>query len=813
MNTVLYPQHSQLTKYSRPITKQYSAQQYCFVYTSSQVHGLSGAIKEVKGYNDTLIVLNNNCSQKSQRLGSYIWDKDLDKCQKHATTDSDNTFSYFSKKLDEAYLGDRTNSKTQKQHKLDDNNNAYLDSSSIATNHNNAQHDSNSFSDLDYINCEHDDSECYIHNTKFQCETKLHEGNDTIEKESSQDSNTETNQQSNGTSQSNGNDAKINNNQSNNGASGSNNYSSGSGNGSGSSSSSGGSSSGSSSSGDDEDEEEEDEVLDSSDNGSELFATVEVIDGTRKQKYNTKYWVQRNVVTIQVLSGFVFDTCYVYCHKEGSHDIKLMEKLSYVDSFYKLSQNKTSQYRQQVQNPPNEIYETQFRKKLPHTSGRPETQKHIWLSAHFYLNDRLLKDVQSEKFFVCSRPQDSKGTARTKVPAPSTSQLQFNHNEPVKGSTSSTSSPYQEKPNYSSSPSTPPSSPPQQQQQQQQQQQEQAQQHLHYHKPPHSRPNYPHTHLASPPTHHTIPSMSASVSQTQLANSSTPPTRSPHSDQYGQSGVMQDELNNYTKYATDKRMPFMNTTVPPAAKHFKMTYSNNFKGATENPFAYQDQHQQYSMQTSLDMRQGESTSVPLVNHPISSSASPAPLSHQMTPSPHLHPPHQNPQSYDISNIGLPTKPEQIQSSQTTTLQDQILTTPNTKISSTDSHNQQQTNIANHSVETSDAQMKDESSQEGYNFSSQGVQPPVIHYIQPISGSKNGGEQVAIFGEFYSLPNSKEYVRVLFGLQDSPHIDTISNDKIVCQTPDRLVSGSVTVQIITNTKPQLRSNTDVYYRYY
>nr|CAG4712432.1 unnamed protein product [Naegleria fowleri] len=145
-----------------------------------------------------------------------------------------------------------------------------------------------------------------------------------------------------------------------------------------------------------------------------LFALIDIIDGTQKEKNGIKYWVQRNVITIQVISSFVFDTCIVNCNKEGSSEAKHMETLSFVDSFTKMSESKIAELNLSTtfRSQEHEFYEAQFRKKLPYTSGRPETQKLIWLSAEFSINNRIIKTVTSPKFYVCSRPQDLRGVTR-----------------------------------------------------------------------------------------------------------------------------------------------------------------------------------------------------------------------------------------------------------------------------------------------------------------------------------------------------------------------------------------------------------------
>ncbi|EFC43916.1 predicted protein [Naegleria gruberi] len=156
-----------------------------------------------------------------------------------------------------------------------------------------------------------------------------------------------------------------------------------------------------------------------SDDENISFATVQIIDGSQKEKNGIKYWVQRNVITIQVISSFVFDTCTVYCTKEGNTETKVMETLSFVDSFTKLNPSKVAEVLKNAKCTlsidEDDVYEAQFRKKLPFTSGRPETQKLIWISAEFSMSNKIIKKVNSSKFYVCSRPQDLRAIGNNPV--------------------------------------------------------------------------------------------------------------------------------------------------------------------------------------------------------------------------------------------------------------------------------------------------------------------------------------------------------------------------------------------------------------
>ncbi|KAL0481095.1 transcription factor coe2-B [Acrasis kona] len=121
--------------------------------------------------------------------------------------------------------------------------------------------------------------------------------------------------------------------------------------------------------------------------------SVRIVDGTRKQRYGTNYWVQRNVITIQVSSNSQFEEARIFCNRKGTTDPKHMETICYMETNAKRL---------------NSSFEVTFKKKLPYTSGRPETQKQIWLSAEFWSKGVMVKRCNSEAFFVCSRPGTDK---------------------------------------------------------------------------------------------------------------------------------------------------------------------------------------------------------------------------------------------------------------------------------------------------------------------------------------------------------------------------------------------------------------------
>jgi hypothetical protein len=127
--------------------------------------------------------------------------------------------------------------------------------------------------------------------------------------------------------------------------------------------------------------------------------SIKIIDGTKKIRYGTEYWVQRNVITVQVISHVPFDEVRVFCHKKGANDPKLMEILPYFEHYKSHGI----------------AFETSFKKKLPHTSGRPETQKPIWLTAEFYKGGNIIKSSSTEPFFVCSRPGNDTASEKESV--------------------------------------------------------------------------------------------------------------------------------------------------------------------------------------------------------------------------------------------------------------------------------------------------------------------------------------------------------------------------------------------------------------
>jgi hypothetical protein len=125
-----------------------------------------------------------------------------------------------------------------------------------------------------------------------------------------------------------------------------------------------------------------------------LYSSIQIIDGTKNEKNGKTYWVQRNVVTIQVLTSFEFDECKVLCKKENCSDPKILATLIFHERFF-INQNTN-------------MYQATFKKKLPYTSGRPETQKEIWMEAEFYKSGKIITRVNSKRFFVCSRPNTEK---------------------------------------------------------------------------------------------------------------------------------------------------------------------------------------------------------------------------------------------------------------------------------------------------------------------------------------------------------------------------------------------------------------------
>jgi hypothetical protein len=115
-------------------------------------------------------------------------------------------------------------------------------------------------------------------------------------------------------------------------------------------------------------------------------ATISVVDGTKKLKYGNEYWVQRNVVTIRVTANILFDEVSIYCHKRGS-ETRFMQTLPYYRAL--------------------PYFDASVKVKLPMTSGRPETQKEMWLSCTFTRAGQIVHQCTSKTFLVCSRPGSS----------------------------------------------------------------------------------------------------------------------------------------------------------------------------------------------------------------------------------------------------------------------------------------------------------------------------------------------------------------------------------------------------------------------
>jgi hypothetical protein len=119
------------------------------------------------------------------------------------------------------------------------------------------------------------------------------------------------------------------------------------------------------------------------------LTSIAIIDGTKKIRYGNEYWVQRNVVTIKITSQVPFDTVNIYCYKKGVNDPKLVDTIQFFEQ-----QRSYGSY-----------FESSVKRKLPMTSGRPETQKKIWLTAEFITDGQVIRSSSTDPFFVCSRPR------------------------------------------------------------------------------------------------------------------------------------------------------------------------------------------------------------------------------------------------------------------------------------------------------------------------------------------------------------------------------------------------------------------------
>lgn len=126
--------------------------------------------------------------------------------------------------------------------------------------------------------------------------------------------------------------------------------------------------------------------------GPNSMCSIKIIDGTKRICHGTEYWVQRHVVTVKVTSLFPFDEVRIYCNKKGTQDVKHMNTLPYYGHYKSRGM----------------IFESVFKKRLPYTSGRPETQKPIWLTAEFWQHGEIIKSCISESFFVSSKPDNER---------------------------------------------------------------------------------------------------------------------------------------------------------------------------------------------------------------------------------------------------------------------------------------------------------------------------------------------------------------------------------------------------------------------
>jgi len=133
--------------------------------------------------------------------------------------------------------------------------------------------------------------------------------------------------------------------------------------------------------------------------------------GAWKVRGDEKYLIQRCVSTIQVFvpAEMSFNTCRVFCDKEGRElKQKLLSDTTH-DSFAFLPATQSqSLYK-----------EWRFRRKIPFTSGRPETRKKIWIRALFLdVQGNVQKNIRSVPFYACSKPDSNAAYERNDLPVP-----------------------------------------------------------------------------------------------------------------------------------------------------------------------------------------------------------------------------------------------------------------------------------------------------------------------------------------------------------------------------------------------------------
>lgn len=519
-------------------------------------------------------------------------------------------------------------------------------------------------------------------------------------------------------------------------------------------------------------------------NSLRLPSKITIIDGTKKIKYNTTYWVQRNVVTVQVTASFLFDECKVTCSKESTSDVKHMETIPFGNFVLRNDFDSTPKY------------EHVFKKKLPHTSGRPETQKYIWLSAEFLQHAESISKCSTEKFYVCSRPAGEilmPISKKKKVPQEkklSNSNVVIHANNVVNPALSNN--------------------------QHNNQQQQQQQQHHHHHQ---NGAQHHHNHQQQQQQQPLSPiaSEAAHAAANQIRRD-----HMNHIQQQHQQPQQQLSANNNVvvptgagQQITVQQNFYVQTLYNPQQPYF--VYNPSIKQQqTPSPQQQQQQHASPQQSPLQQQQQQQIPPAPPVHQqqhivqPVQIKEqyqSPPLLQQQQLQKPQQLPQQQPSLSAGHNNQQVPQQQQQQQQLQQQSIHHnphhQLLkeSNSNTIIVAPVQMQQQhsfQPPLNLHIHNPPDVQQQEQKGMASSSISSTATKPFVnIHYIMPSSGPVEGNQRVTIFGEFYKP--SQQHMMVYFGLLPSPTIEYMDSHKIVCVSPSRLISGAVAVSCVIEGK--------------
>lgn len=133
-------------------------------------------------------------------------------------------------------------------------------------------------------------------------------------------------------------------------------------------------------------------------------ASIRIIDGTRNVKNGVQFWVQRHVVTVRIQCSFRFDECLVTCSKQGMSEQRYTQTLYFAEHFTKIAENRHHDDHDSSGTHLMMRFEAVFKTKLLYTSGRPENQRKVWLTASFFSGNTTIASATTDEFLVCSRP-------------------------------------------------------------------------------------------------------------------------------------------------------------------------------------------------------------------------------------------------------------------------------------------------------------------------------------------------------------------------------------------------------------------------